>query len=108
MSRNPQPQRRNNNPQANGSSRGSRSSNQRRRQRGRSKPADIWRTPGELPEVAPIQVADDPTALLRSLGAPPPLGGKDIGFYFETVATQSTQIATALALSVDLLADPPA
>lgn len=102
MSRNQTPPRRNNNPQAN-STRG-KSNNQRRRQRGRAKPVDIWRTPGELPEVDPIEVADDPTALLRSLGAPPPLGGKDIGFYFETVATQSTQIATALALSVDLLA----
>jgi hypothetical protein len=103
MSRNQTPPRRNNNPQAN-SNRGSKNNNQRRRQRGRAKPVDIWRTPGELPEVDPIEVADDPTALLRSLGAPPPLGGKDIGFYFETVATQSTQIATALALSVDLLA----
>jgi hypothetical protein len=102
MSRNQQVQRRNNNPQANGAR--NKNNNQRRRQRGRAKPADIWRTPGELPEVTPIEVADDPTALLRSLGAPPPLGGKDIGFYFETVATQSTHIATALALSVDLLA----
>jgi hypothetical protein len=103
MSRNQQVQRRNNNPQAN-AGRGGKNNNQRRRQRGRTKQVDIWRTPGELPEVTPIEVADDPTALLRSLGAPPPLGGKDIGFYFETVATQSTHVATALALSVDLLA----
>jgi len=79
--------------------------NQRRRSRNnRAKPVDIWRSPGELPPVEPITVADDPTALVRSLGAPPPLGGQDISYYFETVVGQSAQIAMALALSVDLLA----
>ncbi len=99
-----QPVRRNNNPQAPGNSR-SKSTSQRRRQRGRAKTVDIWRPAGDLPPVAPIEVADDPTALLRSLGSPPPLGGKDIGYYFESVVTQSTQIARALALSVELLDD---
>lgn len=104
MNRNPQAQQQQQ--RRNGAGRGG-SKNQRRRQRGRSKQADIWRTSGELPEVTPIEIADDPTALLRSLGAPPPLGGKDIGYYFESVAVQSTQIAMALAISVDLLAQPP-
>jgi hypothetical protein len=82
-----------------------RTANGRRRSRGgRAKTFDLWRVPGAPPAVEPITAADDPTALLRSLGAPPLLAGIDLSLDFGRVAAQSAQIATALALSVDLLA----
>ncbi|HKY67927.1 MAG TPA: hypothetical protein VJM49_16205, partial [Acidimicrobiales bacterium] len=51
------------------------SSRRRRRQNAKAKqakPIDIWRPVPPLSEVEPIAPASDPTALLRSLGEPPP------------------------------------
>ena len=84
--------------------RGSRNNDQRRRQRSnQSTTVDIWRTGGDLGEVSRIAVLEDPGALVRSLGEPPPLGGKDIGPYFESAVQRAAGIAAALAISVDLL-----
>lgn len=82
---------------------------QRRRSRS-DQPAtiDIWRTPRPLPELQPIVTAPDPTALLASLGEPPLPGGTEVGRYFDSVIERSAAIATALALSADLLATPRA
>jgi hypothetical protein len=86
------PQRTNNN----------RRNNQRKK---RSSGGDIWRPGGELPPVAPIEVAEDASALLRSLGEPPLPGGIDVSPYFQSAIERSAPIAAALALSVDLLAN---
>ena len=83
-----------------------RRSNQRRRSRSnRSNAIDIWRRPGPMPDLQPIEAANDPAALIRSLGAPPQLGGRDASYYFESVVERSTAVARALALSVSLLSE---
>jgi hypothetical protein len=69
-------------------------------------PVDIWRAE-PLPDVKPISVPEEVGALLRSLGDPPPIGGSVIASqYFIAVAERAAAVATALALSVDLLATP--
>lgn len=71
------------------------------------KPVDFWRPTPEFPEPEPIVAANDPTALLRSLGDPP-LGGISgvAGQYLGAVIERAAVLATALAASADLLADP--
>jgi hypothetical protein len=71
----------------------------------RPAPLDVWRNPGELPETEPIISSTEPAALLRSLGDPPMHDGADAAKYFATVVQRSANIATALALSADLLAN---
>ena len=71
----------------------------------RPAPLDVWRNPGELPETEPIMSSTEPVALLRSLGDPPMHDGADAAKYFATVVQRSANIATALALSADLLAN---
>ena len=68
---------------------------------------DIWRTPGPLPEVEPISVAQNPSALIRSLGDPPMPDGTVAGRYFAAVVERAAAIAGALALSADLMAEHP-
>ena len=101
MSRPPQQRRNNGN---NGNS----NNNQRRRPRpNQSAAVDLWRTPtGPMPELQPIEPTNDVTALVRSLGEPPMLGGTNMGNYFESVVERTAAIAAALALSVDLLVQP--
>lgn len=84
-----------------------RSGNRRNSQRKKrtSGGGDLWRPGGELPPVAPIEVAEDAGALLRSLGEPPLPGGIDVSPYFQSAIQKSAPIAAALALSVDLFAD---
>jgi len=83
-----------------------RRNDQRRRQKSNQPVGlDIWRTPGALPPIQPIEVADDPAALLKSLGEPPLYGRTDVNPYFQHAIERSAGIAAALALSVDLLAD---
>lgn len=72
---------------------------------GGSSPKDFWRTRGPLPEVEPIEVADDVAALLRSLGEPPLARGGTAGKYFESVAERAAYMARVLAMSADLLAE---
>lgn len=88
-----------------------RNSNQRNNQRNRksqqSKNAnDIWRATGAIPEVEPIPAPREPSALLASLGDPPMINGAHATAYFSAVVERAAAIATALALSVDLLDDP--
>jgi len=54
-----------------------------------------------------ITVADDPSALVRSLGEPPVPDGSSAGERFAMVVDRAAAIAAALALSAELLADEP-
>ncbi|HEX5366468.1 MAG TPA: hypothetical protein VFW63_07385 [Acidimicrobiales bacterium] len=85
------------------------SSRRRRRQNAKArqaKPVDLWRPVPPLPEVQPITPARDPTALLRSLGEPPPPlpGAAEIAV--AQVVDRAAGLATALAAAGGLLAMP--
>lgn len=67
-------------------------------------PAEFWRTAPEPPEPPDIVPANDPTALLRSMGPPPLPGQGNVALpYLEAVAQRAAILATALAASADLL-----
>jgi hypothetical protein len=66
---------------------------------------DIWRDPGSLPDIEPIEIPPEVGALLRSLGDPPMVDGSAAGQAFAEVLERAAAIAAALAFSVDLLAD---
>jgi hypothetical protein len=80
----------------------------RRRRSGRGpRPADLWQGVPQLPEPAPITPATDPTALLRSLGDPPlPGRGVVTQNYLAAVVERAAGLATALAATGGLLAEP--
>ena len=78
----------------------------RRPQAKKPAPIDIWREPGELPAIEPLVAAGEAGALLRSLGDPPMHDGSTATKYFTIVVQRAAVIAAALALSVDLLANP--
>jgi hypothetical protein len=81
---------------------------QRRRPRGRrSKPVDLWQAVPPVGEPTPIAPAADPTALLRSLGDPP-LPGRGVAAeaYMAAVVERAAGLATALAATAGLLAEP--
>jgi hypothetical protein len=85
---------------------------QQQRKRGgggnKSKPVDIWRPVPPLPDPAPITPAVDPTALLRSIGAPPLRARSDMAeAYLLAVSEKAAALATALAMAAGLY-DPPA
>ncbi len=74
---------------------------------GKAKPVDIWRPVPPLPPPEPIVPATDPSALLRSIGAPPLRARSDMAeAYLVAVAERAAGLATALAAAADLLADP--
>jgi hypothetical protein len=76
-------------------------SNQRRQAGRRPQPSDVWRTPDPLPDVEPVATPHDTSALFRSLGDAPSIGGSSkAGHYFSAVIE--------LATSADLLADTAA
>jgi hypothetical protein len=78
-----------------------------RRRKNKSKSVDLWRPVPQLPEPEPIRPADDPTAVLRSLGDPPlERQGAVAEHYLAAVLERASGLATALALSADLLAEP--
>ena len=82
--------------------------NQRRPARPKEhKPVNIWRAVPALPEPAPIVAADEPAALVRSLGDPP-MSAKSVvsGHYVAAVIERAAALATALATSADLLQQP--
>jgi hypothetical protein len=84
-----------------------RSSQRKRGGGGKNKPVDIWRPVPPLPEPEPIVPATDPTALLRSIGAPPLRARSDMAeAYLVAVAERAAGLATALAAAADLLAEP--
>ena len=75
-----------------------------RRRGGKAKPVDIWRPVPPLPPPDPIVPAPDPTALLRSIGAPPLRARSDMAeAYLVAVAERAAGLATALAAAADLL-----
>jgi hypothetical protein len=86
----------------------------RRRPQGRrpsrtrkSRPIDLWRPAPPLPEPQPIVAVYDPTALLRSLGDPPVAGSRvAAGQYLASVIERAATLATGLAATADLLAEP--
>ncbi len=74
---------------------------------GKAKPVDIWRPVPPLPDPEPIVPATDPTALLRSIGAPPLRARSDMAeAYLVAVAERAAGLATALAAAANLLALP--
>jgi hypothetical protein len=93
----------NNQNQKKGSSRRRRRQNAKTKQ---SKPIDLWRPVPPLAPARPITPANDPTALLRSLGEPPsPLpGAAEIAV--AQVIDRAAGLATALAAAGGLLAMP--
>ncbi len=79
----------------------------RRRRQNKAKPVDLWRPVPQLAEPDPIVPASDPTALLRSLGDPPLQGqGAAAGHYLAAAVERAAGLATALAATADLLAQP--
>jgi hypothetical protein len=85
----------------------------RRRRRGggsgggaqKPKRPDLWRPVPQLADPEPIVPADDPTALVRSLGAPPLQGQGAAGeHYLAAVVEKAATLATGLAGAFGLLA----
>lgn len=70
---------------------------------GQQRQHDLWRTPGELPEVEPIALPHEVGALLRSLGDPPLNNGAAAARYFNVVVERAAAVAVALAVSADVL-----
>ncbi len=69
----------------------------------------FWGTAGGLEPAEPITPADDPTAVVASLG-PPPLGihSGSAAHYLEAMYQKAAGVAVALAASADLLELPDA
>ncbi len=85
----------------------SRRKQQGRRRGNKPKPVDLWRPVPQLPAPRPIEPAADPGMLLRSLGSPPLHGqGAQAEHAFELVVRRSAMLATALAATSGLLAEP--
>ncbi|MBV9663829.1 MAG: hypothetical protein JOZ37_07670, partial [Actinobacteria bacterium] len=87
--------------------------NQRRRQQNRrrrqqkQKPVRLWRPVPQLPDPTPVVPATDPTVVLRSLGDVPLQGQVAVAeHYVAAVVERAAALATALAASADLLANP--
>lgn len=66
-------------------------------------PAEFWRSAPEPPEPPDISPAEDPTALLRSMGPPPLPGQRDALMQLCRVVQEAQKPAKALAASADLL-----
>jgi hypothetical protein len=80
---------------------------QGRRRGNKPKQVDLWRPVPALRDPEPIAPAADPTAVVRSLGAPPlPGQGAVAEHYLAAVADRAAGLATALAAAGGLLAQP--
>ena len=76
-----------------------------RRRKAQSRPVDLWQPVAPLAAPEPIAPAPEPTALVRSLGAPPlPARGTVAEHYVAAVVERAAGLATALAASAGLLA----
>ena len=66
----------------------------------------FWATPTAVPQAEPVRPSDDPTAMVRSLGAPPlgALSGPG-EHYLQAAYEKAAQVAVALAAAGDLLVD---
>lgn len=83
------------------------SSGGRRSRPRKPKAVDLWRPVPQLGDPEPIVPAADPTALQRSLGDPPLKGqGAVAEHYLAAVVERAAGVATALAATADLLAEP--
>ena len=72
------------------------------------KAVDFWEVPGAVPAglAVAVRVPDDPTVLVRSLGAPAlPGQGANAEHYFTAVYDKASHVAYALAVANGLLAD---
>jgi hypothetical protein len=79
----------------------------RPRKQGSQKAVDLWRPVPKLAEPERIVPVNDPTAVLRSLGDPPLQGqGAVAEHYLAAVVKRASDLATALALTAGLLAEP--
>ena len=84
-----------------------RRSDGRSRRSRRPKRVDLWRPVPALAPPEPIVPATDPTALLRSLGDPPLAGQASVAaHYLAAVVERAAGLATALAATTGLLAEP--
>ncbi len=73
----------------------------------KARPVDLWQPVPALPDPSPIEPANDPRALLRSLGDPPLVGqGAVAEHYLGAVIDRAAGLATALAAAAGLLAEP--
>ncbi|MBA3982410.1 MAG: hypothetical protein H0X61_02600 [Acidimicrobiia bacterium] len=81
---------------------------QRRQQRAKAAPrVDIWRIVEPTPEPEDIKPTSDPASMIRSLGDPPLARHSDpAAHHVAAVVERAAALATALAASADLLADP--
>ena len=71
------------------------------------KAVDFWEVPGAVPAglAVAVRVPDDPTVLVRSLGAPAlPGQGANAEHYFTAVYDKASHVAYALAVANGLLA----
>ena len=70
----------------------------RRRGGNKLKPADVWRPVPQLPDPEPIDLAADPTMIVRSLGDPPLHGqGQQAEHEIARVLVRASMLAGALA-----------
>jgi hypothetical protein len=98
-----------------GGQQGRRGNQQRRRNRGgksppqQQDPVAFWGDPSALPDPQlDVRITDDPSAVPRSLGAPPLPGHEAIAeYYFRVVFERAVQTAGALAAAGGLI-DPDA
>ena len=79
----------------------------RRSQARRPDPIEFWRTGPGLGDAPPVHLAEDPTVVLRSLGAPP-VAGHDVEAErsLAVVLVRAAGLAAALGASVGLLEQP--
>lgn len=83
---------------------GGKSGNKGGRQNKIAPPAEFWRAAPEPPEPPDIRPAQDPTALLQSMGTAPLPGQASVAdHYMAAVIQRAAMLATALAASADLL-----
>ena len=81
--------------------------NSRRRGANKLKPAELWKPVPQLPDPEPIQVATDPTMIVRSLGDPPLHGqGQQAEHEIARVLVRASMLAGALADVAGLLEQP--
>jgi hypothetical protein len=80
-------------------------SSQRRRTSSGNRPAtvDLWTAPPDLPDVEPIPIPHDVSAMLRSLGDPPFYNSGNAAKAFGAVAERAAQVALALASIANVL-----
>lgn len=71
-------------------------------QRGKPR-VDLWKPTETLPPPEPVVPSEQPTTLVRSLGAPP-LQRDDVASYFEIGVARASMMANALLASAGLLA----